>query len=444
MAFLRCIVQFQQPVWPRYIVIYILFILISGCVSTDGAFDIGSEEESSTEQMVEEGLDEGLTFNLLQNEHKVVGGNVSNRRSSEITSSAEHTITSDQQDGSLSNGNTAATQRSPASASTALAFGIASGNSQDPQAHQLKILAATNNRGTRSIFAHSQSKPLTGIQSSTQTNSQSELNRNIFAGLFQNRQSMTLDPSAPSDPDMMGDNPNNSNPTDGKAAFQAPAEQTLPPLPAAKSMPPTQSSPSAFSTAFVDQSRAKQDPAAKITHLQTASILPSDGTSIPQPKLSKTQAKDGIFASLFKSKPTFDEPEFKTDPIEMASLSGLAQLSPLALERQTDTVDVTCLKPKLVRLLKKVEEHYQSRLIVTSGYRSNRENRRIGGAAGSLHTKCEAADIQVEGVSKWALAKYVRNLPDRGGVGTYCHTKSVHIDIGPSRDWNWRCRKREK
>ena len=53
------------------------------------------------------------------------------------------------------------------------------------------------------------------------------------------------------------------------------------------------------------------------------------------------------------------------------------------------------------------------------------------------------ADIQIKGVSKWELATYLRSLPERGGVGTYCHTASVHIDIGPQRDWNWRCRRKK-
>jgi uncharacterized protein YcbK (DUF882 family) len=56
---------------------------------------------------------------------------------------------------------------------------------------------------------------------------------------------------------------------------------------------------------------------------------------------------------------------------------------------------------------------------------------------------CAAADIQVEGVGKWELARYLRAMPGRGGVGTYCHTDSVHVDVGPERDWNWRCRRRK-
>ena len=102
-----------------------------------------------------------------------------------------------------------------------------------------------------------------------------------------------------------------------------------------------------------------------------------------------------------------------------------------------------CFKPQLVRTLKTIERHYGKPVVVTSGYRSPKHNRRVGGASGSRHTSCEAADVQIEGVSKWQLAKYLRSMPGRGGVGTYCHTESVHIDIGNTRDWNWRCRRRK-
>lgn len=81
-------------------------------------------------------------------------------------------------------------------------------------------------------------------------------------------------------------------------------------------------------------------------------------------------------------------------------------------------------------------------MVVTSGYRNEDRNRQARGAKNSLHMYCAAADIQVPGVTKWDLATYVRSLPGRGGVGTYCHTDSVHVDVGPERDWNWRCRRR--
>lgn len=130
-------------------------------------------------------------------------------------------------------------------------------------------------------------------------------------------------------------------------------------------------------------------------------------------------------------------------PVRLASAAGLARLAPNGLLTQTDKVDVACLKPSLVRVLQTVERHYGRKAIVTSGYRSPSHNRRARGAKNSLHMYCAAADVQVEGVSKWELASFVRSMPGRGGVGTYCHTESVHIDVGPERDWNWRCRRRK-
>jgi len=128
--------------------------------------------------------------------------------------------------------------------------------------------------------------------------------------------------------------------------------------------------------------------------------------------------------------------------VQLASAAGMARLAPNGLLTQTDKVEVGCLKPSLVRMLKAVESRYKRPIVVTSGYRSVSHNRRARGAKNSLHMYCAAADVQVEGVSKWELARFVRSMPGRGGVGTYCHTNSVHIDVGPERDWNWRCRRR--
>ncbi|MFB2552065.1 YcbK family protein [Ensifer soli] len=127
--------------------------------------------------------------------------------------------------------------------------------------------------------------------------------------------------------------------------------------------------------------------------------------------------------------------------VEVASLSGLARLAPNGLMHQTASVDSGCFKPRLMGMLKQIEQHYGRKVMVTSGYRPLQVNARVGGSRASRHMSCEAADIQVDGVSKWDIAKFVRSMPGRGGVGTYCHTESVHVDIGPSRDWNWRCRR---
>lgn len=123
--------------------------------------------------------------------------------------------------------------------------------------------------------------------------------------------------------------------------------------------------------------------------------------------------------------------------VQVASLSGLARLAPSGLILQTEKVEAGCFKPELMQMLKQVESHYGKQVMVTSGLRPIKVNREKQ----SLHTRCEAADIQVQGVSKWDLADFLRSIPGRGGVGTYCHTESVHIDIGAQRDWNWRCQR---
>ena len=147
-------------------------------------------------------------------------------------------------------------------------------------------------------------------------------------------------------------------------------------------------------------------------------------------------------AATGKASPFFDENHLDDDDdkptglMKLASMSGLTRIAPNGLVLQTNQVNVGCLKPELVRRVKQLEVHYRKPAIITSGYRPP-----TGVTHGSKHFTCEAVDIQIKGISKWDLADYLRSLPGRGGVGTYCHTESVHMDIGESRDWNWPCRR---
>jgi hypothetical protein len=97
------------------------------------------------------------------------------------------------------------------------------------------------------------------------------------------------------------------------------------------------------------------------------------------------------------------------------------------------------LQGRLTSLLHHIEGHYGRPVEVTSGCRSYAHNRRIGGAHESWHLRCAAADIKISGVNKFALASYARGLAGRGGIGTYCRDASIHIDLGPRREWNWGC-----
>ncbi|MBL8589459.1 MAG: DUF882 domain-containing protein [Methylobacteriaceae bacterium] len=106
------------------------------------------------------------------------------------------------------------------------------------------------------------------------------------------------------------------------------------------------------------------------------------------------------------------------------------------IERQTNAVRTACFPPALREVLDRMSRHFGAPVIVTSGYRSARENRRAGGARRSLHTRCLAADVQIAGVRPSAIARFAKAQDDIGGVGVYRHTRSVHVDIG-ERKMSW-------
>jgi Peptidase M15 len=95
------------------------------------------------------------------------------------------------------------------------------------------------------------------------------------------------------------------------------------------------------------------------------------------------------------------------------------------------------LNAHLKSILYRVENHFHRPLSVTSGCRSRQHNHRIGGARESWHLRCMAADFKVDGVNKFTLAHFAASLGDRGGIGTYCSDGSVHVDLGPRREWYW-------
>lgn len=105
-------------------------------------------------------------------------------------------------------------------------------------------------------------------------------------------------------------------------------------------------------------------------------------------------------------------------------------------------VNTSCFPTRLRSVLNKVRARYGTTAIVSSGYRSRNQNRRVGGARRSMHVQCKAADIRVPGVNKYQLARFLKTIPSVGGVGTYGCNGAVHVDVGPKRQWHWRCRRR--
>ena len=84
------------------------------------------------------------------------------------------------------------------------------------------------------------------------------------------------------------------------------------------------------------------------------------------------------------------------------------------------------IDPLLIARLECLRAFFKRPIIVTSGFRCTKHNRRIGGAEKSLHTKGKAADIKIPGVSPRAVQARCKECFPDGGVGSYrTHT---HVD----------------
>ena len=96
---------------------------------------------------------------------------------------------------------------------------------------------------------------------------------------------------------------------------------------------------------------------------------------------------------------------------------------------QTKSVRIGCFPDDLREVLTQISVHFGRPVVVTSGHRG-------GGRRGSFHRSCQAADVQIAGISPSAIARHARAMPGVGGVGTYGHTRSVHVDVG-DRVFSW-------
>jgi hypothetical protein len=134
---------------------------------------------------------------------------------------------------------------------------------------------------------------------------------------------------------------------------------------------------------------------------------------------------DGDGSDQIRSKPTAGS----TRARKMASHAGPAISGGPAgtIAKQIPSVSISCLKPDLVRIIRSASSHFGSAAVITSGFRPGRR---------SYHGKCMAADVQIAGVAPSRLAAYFRAQDGVGGVGTYRHTRSVHLDVA-DRQWSW-------
>lgn len=71
---------------------------------------------------------------------------------------------------------------------------------------------------------------------------------------------------------------------------------------------------------------------------------------------------------------------------------------------------------------------------VLSGFRTVVTNELVGGVPKSMHLKCKALDISIEGVSVQDLYRAAKDT-QIGGLGYYPEQHFIHIDSGRLRSW---------
>jgi hypothetical protein len=134
-----------------------------------------------------------------------------------------------------------------------------------------------------------------------------------------------------------------------------------------------------------------------------ASLVPTSTSSVPEPEATTTKRTA------------------RTEKVRTRHGAG----GPI--KKQISSVSTACLKPALMQIVGNASRHFGSTAIITSGFRRSRS---------SYHGKCMAADVQIAGVSPGTLARYFRAQEGVGGVGTYGHTRSVHVDVA-GRTYSW-------
>lgn len=100
-------------------------------------------------------------------------------------------------------------------------------------------------------------------------------------------------------------------------------------------------------------------------------------------------------------------------------------------------VDTFCLSPKLRIAIAEFEGHFGKKVVVSSGYRDPFHNNRVGGADGSYHMKCMAADIFIPNVPKSKMIAFAMRTGVVGGLGCYPGKSFIHVDVR-DRPRGWR------
>lgn len=97
----------------------------------------------------------------------------------------------------------------------------------------------------------------------------------------------------------------------------------------------------------------------------------------------------------------------------------------------------TIIDEKLVEYVQRIRDHFGKPVTITSPYRCEVHNKRVGGATKSYHMQGRAADIVVQGVSSREVAKYAESIGILG-IGLYETSADgyfTHIDTRTTKSF---------
>lgn len=98
-----------------------------------------------------------------------------------------------------------------------------------------------------------------------------------------------------------------------------------------------------------------------------------------------------------------------------------------------DGSDLIKVDEGLVDYLQKARDHFGVAIIITSAYRTESHNKKVGGAKNSYHLKGQAADHHAKGkVDLWELARFYESIGCKGII-IYPTSGFVHIDMRDSK-----------
>lgn len=92
-----------------------------------------------------------------------------------------------------------------------------------------------------------------------------------------------------------------------------------------------------------------------------------------------------------------------------------------------DRTEELLVAQDLLNILEEIRKHFDTPVIINSGYRTPSWNSKVGGTPNSYHCKGMAADIVVKGKSSKEVAEYANSIMEKGGIIRY--TNFTHIDV---------------